>query len=114
MAWKSANLGHDLHQRLHVLQDGSLELNDRAEDDNDDDDDGEMTSSTRGLLDYTHQTFDDLKQLLHHHGDALVAQQSAHDLNVRWAQKVPIGGECAAVSQVQGLPTHKHKMAGDD
>lgn len=51
----------------------------------------------------THQAFDHLQQLLHHHGDALVAQQAAHDLDVGGAHKVLVGAEYAAVRQVQGL-----------
>lgn len=56
---------------------------------------------------HTHQAFDNLQQLLHHHSDALVAQQSAHHLNVWRAQKVSIGAKSAAIGQVQGLHAQK-------
>lgn len=52
---------------------------------------------------FTHQAFDNLQQLLHDHSDALIAQQSAHDFDVRGTQKVPVGTKCAAICQVQGL-----------
>lgn len=58
----------------------------------------------------THQAFDDLQQLLHHHGDALVAQQSAHDLDVRGTHKVPVGAKYAAVRQVQGLHSEERQV----
>lgn len=48
----------------------------------------------------THQAFDHLQQFLHHHSDALVAQQSAHDLNVGGSQEVSVGAEYAAVRHV--------------
>lgn len=56
---------------------------------------------------HTHQAFDNLQQLLHHHSNALVAQQSAHHLNVWGAQKVSIGAKSAAIGQVQGLHAEK-------
>lgn len=60
----------------------------------------------------SHQAFDNLQQLLHYHSDALVAQQSAHDLDVRGTQKIPVGAKDAAVCQVQGLQLEK-RTGGD-
>lgn len=48
----------------------------------------------------THQAFHHLQQLLHHHGDALVAQESAHDFDVRRSNKVSVGSKYAAVGHV--------------
>lgn len=58
---------------------------------------------TQRWLRFTHQAFDNLQQLLHYHGNALIAQQSTHDLDVRGTQEVPVGPINAAVGQVQGL-----------
>lgn len=52
------------------------------------------------LICLTHQAFDHLQQFLHHHSDALVAQKSAHDLDVWGTHKVPVGTKYAAVRQV--------------
>lgn len=57
----------------------------------------------------THQAFDNLQQFLHHDSDALVAQQSTHDLDVRGTQEVPIGAEYAAICQVQGLHSDERR-----
>lgn len=51
----------------------------------------------------TYQAFDHFEQLLHHHGDALITQQSTHDLDVWRTQEVPVRAVYTAVRQVQGL-----------
>lgn len=55
----------------------------------------------------THQAFDNLQQFLHHHGDALIAQQPAHDFDVWGTHKVPVGAKYAAVCQVQCLQSQQ-------
>lgn len=120
VAGKSADLRHHLHQGLHVLHYGALELRKKtkaatcsglaerthwgffffssratASD--------SPTVFVRGSTCATHQAFHHLQQLLHHHGDALVAQESAHDLDVRRSNKVSVGSKYAAVGHVQGL-----------
>lgn len=64
---------------------------------------GNCASHTQRSIRFTHQAFDNLQQLLHDHSDALIAQQSAHDLDVRGTQKVPVGTKYAAVCLVQCL-----------
>lgn len=51
----------------------------------------------------TYQTLDNLEQLLHDHCDALVAEQSADDLEVRRPHEVPVAAVNAGVGQVQSL-----------
>lgn len=58
----------------------------------------------------THQAFHDLQQLLHHHRDALVTQKSAHHLDVRGTDEIPVGAKYAAVRQVQGLRAETGEM----
>ncbi len=60
--------------------------------------------------DSTYQAFDNLQQFLHHHSDALVAQKSAHDLDVWRTHKVPVGTKYAAVCQVQRLCSEERQM----
>lgn len=50
-----------------------------------------------------YQALDNLEQFLHHHGDALVAQQTADGLEVRRAHKVPVGAVYVGVGDVEGL-----------
>lgn len=50
-----------------------------------------------------YQTLDDLQQLLHDHGDALVAQESADGLEVRGPHEVPVGAVDVAVGDVERL-----------
>lgn len=51
----------------------------------------------------THQALDDLQQLLHDHGDALVAKEPADDLKVWRSHEVPVAAVNAGVGQVQSL-----------
>ena len=50
-----------------------------------------------------YQALDNLQQLLHHHGDALVTKETADGLEVRWADKVPVRAVYVGVGNVQGL-----------
>lgn len=50
-----------------------------------------------------YQALDDLQQLLHDHGDALVAQESADGLEVRGPHEVPVGAVDVAVGDVERL-----------
>lgn len=59
-----------------------------------------LSAVVHGSTCATHQAFHHLQQLLHHHGDALVAQESAHDLDVRRSNKVSVGSKYAAVGHV--------------
>lgn len=118
MARQPADLGHHLHQSLHILHYSALKLCSSSR--------TEAEQKHTGVLHWrrwiplislpavwhqphssqicvTHQAFDNLQQLLHYHSDALIAQQPAHDLDVRGTQKVPVGTKYAAVGQVQGL-----------
>ena len=48
----------------------------------------------------TYQALDHLQQLFHDHCDALVAKQSANDLEVRGPHKVPVAAIDARIGQV--------------
>lgn len=56
----------------------------------------------RGTL-LPYQALHHLQQLLHHYGDALIAEQPANGLEVGRAHKVAVESKYAAVCQVQGL-----------
>lgn len=50
-----------------------------------------------------YQTLDNLKQLLHHYSNALVTKEAADGLEVRRANKVPVGAVYVGVGNVQRL-----------
>ena len=51
----------------------------------------------------TYQALDNLQQLFHHHGDALVTKETADGLEVRGAHKVPVGAVYVGVGDVERL-----------
>lgn len=50
-----------------------------------------------------YQALDNLKQLLHHHSNALVTKETADGLEVGRANKVSVGAVDVGVGNVQGL-----------
>lgn len=50
-----------------------------------------------------YQALDNLKQFLHHYGNALVSKETADGLEVRWAHKVSVGAVYVGVGDVQRL-----------
>lgn len=72
--------------------------------------------ATRLQNEERYQALDNLEQFLHHHGDPLVAEQAADGLEVRWADKVPVGAVYVGVGDVEGLERErgsvKHKPEG--
>lgn len=60
-----------------------------------------------------YQAFDNLKQLLHHDSDALVSKETADGLEVRRANKVPVGAVYVGVGDVQGLGGKKQTGGKD-
>lgn len=124
MARKSADLGHHLHQGLHILHYSSLKLYTQNHINHSGRDRNTNTFSPVYLVSDesfimprthcycgTHQAFNHLQQFLHHHSDALVAQKSAHDLDVRRTHEVPVRAKYAAVRQVQGLQPEEQRAA---
>lgn len=50
-----------------------------------------------------YQALDNLEQFLHHHGNALVSQETADGLEVWGAHKIPVGAVDVGVGDVQRL-----------
>lgn len=50
-----------------------------------------------------YQALDNLEQLLHHNSNALVTKKTTNGLEVRWANKVPVGAVYVRVGNVQRL-----------
>lgn len=75
-----------------------------------------MLLAARLQIEDRYQALDNLEQFLHHHGDPLVAQQTADGLEVRRAHKVPVGAVYVGVGDVEGLQRErdsvKHTTAG--
>lgn len=58
-----------------------------------------------------YQAFDNLKQLLHHYGNALVTKEAADGLEMRRANKVSVGAVYVGVGNVQRLRRKKDTEA---
>lgn len=65
---------------------------------------------TRPHKEDRYQALDNLEQFLHHHGDALVAEQTADGLEVRRAHKVPVGAVYVGVGDVEGLEGERDRQ----
>ena len=61
------------------------------------------TLNDQSKMSQTYQALDNLQQLFHHHGDSLVTKETADGLEVRGADKVPVGAVYVGVGDVQGL-----------
>ena len=59
-----------------------------------------------------YQALDNLKQLLHHYSNALVTEEAADGLEVRWANKVSVGAVYVGIGDVQRLRRREGKNEG--